>query len=51
MSLPFLCIAEIDEAYEELKCDLPDLSSDIENKKLKQFLAYLEETWVGTERT
>ena len=51
MSLPFLCIDDIDEAYEELKSDLPDLSSDIENEKFKQFLAYLEKTWVGTERT
>ena len=30
---------------------MPDLSSDIYNEKIKQFLAYLEKTWVGTEST
>jgi len=51
MSLPFLKMDDIDDVFEELKSDKPDLDNQIDNKKFDQFIFYLENTWIGTGKS
>ena len=48
MSLPFLKMDDIDETFDELKSDVADLGVESDNNKLKRFIAYLDNTWIGT---
>jgi len=45
MSLPFLKMDDIDDVFEELKSEKPDLGNQIDNKKFDQFITYLEKHW------
>lgn len=51
ISLLFLKLDDIDDAYEELKNEIPDLKDAVNNKKCEQFITYLEHTWIGTDST
>ena len=46
MSLPFLEMDDMDEAFEELLSNLPDIGN--ENRKMQQFVQYLRSTCIGT---
>ena len=45
MSFPFPMLEDIDEVWEEMVENKPDLG-DIDNAKVGQFLTYFEDTWI-----